>query len=106
MMTKSAVSARILLALFSSYGAEGLSEQSRDDQTGKCDFKRQLEAFESWKYILHAFHWAAHLDYQHLCVQEHASEDRRGLKCASLVLEMWGLDQKFVEKKANTCMKM
>lgn len=22
-----------------------------------------------WKYILHAFHWAAHLDYQHIRVQ-------------------------------------
>lgn len=69
-------------------------------QTGSLT--RKLKAAEGcgpvvgWKYILHAFHWAAHLDYRHFCVctcvPKHAVRSVcKGLKMSELCFIVVGL---------------
>lgn len=85
-------------ALFKWNGRPISTDAGEPSQSGSCDFNRKLKIADNvglvflkvhWKYILHAFELATHLDYQHfcvcVCVPEHAVRSAcKGLETTEL----------------------
>lgn len=94
-------------ALFKWNGRPISTDAGEPSQSGSCDFNRKLKIADNvglvflkvhWKYILHAFELATHLDYQHFCVcvcvcqsmpSDQLVKDWRRRNCASLLLSVY-----------------